>query len=416
MQVKVYIDRKIDKEGRSFLYFHFTGNGPKQKTSSKVKTKPEAWDGDQIKNGKLEPKGDIKNAIISAKLDIIKKIIAEHSIKLIDLSPTQLKNLYLQKVKSIESKALIKVNEGILPPEENPNSITYLIKSIQEGEKKETLSRETLRKYDQVKTHLNTFKEGVKIQDIDKKFLNSYCSYLILNDLENSTIKYNHLKCIKQIAEEARTQGIKIAKDIDEFTWKAQDKTPFAASWDEVSQIEKNTFFTNERHKIIRDAFIIACHTGLRESDLRFSREQLFMQQKQLMLHVVIQKTGWDYHIPLSKKVQTILERYDYKIPVFSQQFFNESLKTIARFSKVKGSSLKYRFVGPNKHAVELERWKLFSSHTARRTFGRRWLDMGGSLIILSKIFGHKNTDTTLKYIGYQPAEVIIEYNKAFGM
>lgn len=109
-----------------------------------------------------------------------------------------------------------------------------------------------------------------------------------------------------------------------------------------------------------------------------------------------------------------VLKKYNYKIPDLAQQVYNKEIKNVAKIV-VNGEVQKVKSSGSKREVVTTERSKQFTTHTGRRSFGRRFLDKGGSLIILSKIFGHRNVETTLRYIGYQPQEVINEFQKVFG-
>jgi len=404
MKVNIYLENKPDVDGRCKLFFFLSGSGKRTKVYSGVKVKKEAWDGSQIRKGKYEPKGDLKNSIFQTKLSILQKIISEYSINLLDLHPDKLKELYLQKVTGNQVENTISgkytIGQMVIDYKEK-------YKSIQ--------AHNTLRNFDQVKTHLEQYRPGISIEEIDKSFLTGYCTYLVGLGLENSTIKDRHLKCIKSLAKEGIELKMNVSDEIHKFNWKSQPKIPFAATWKEVQEIMKLKDFINPKFEHIRDAFVISCHTGLRESDLNFSPQMITKQKGQWMLRVIMVKTGLDYQIPLSDEVYNTLKKYDFKVPSYSQQFYNESIKIIVR-PVVKGIYHKQKVSGSNKQILEVDRYKMFSSHTGRRTFGRRFIDMGGSLIILSKIFGHKNTETTLKYIGYQPNEIINEFKMVFGM
>ena len=132
------------------------------------------------------------------------------------------------------------------------------------------------------------------------------------------------------------------------------------------------------------------------------------------MLRIKMVKTGFDYSIPLAEQVVKILKKHEFKPPVVSQQKYNQFIKKVAQVV-TEGQATRNKSSG-NKSKIELvNRCNMFTTHTGRRTFGRRFLDKGGSLVVLSKIFGHSDTSTTLRYIGYQPQEVVSEFVKVFG-
>jgi site-specific recombinase XerD len=115
----------------------------------------------------------------------------------------------------------------------------------------------------------------------------------------------------------------------------------------------------------------------------------------------------------LGAKVFGILQKYDFKVPVISNQAFNREIKHVAH-RVVTGSFVKTNTSGSKVTETIIPRHKMFSAHTARRSFARHMLDKGASLIIVSKILGHSTTETTLIYAGYQPQEVVSEFQKVF--
>ncbi|HAZ26900.1 MAG TPA: hypothetical protein DCY95_21945, partial [Algoriphagus sp.] len=214
----------------------------------------------------------------------------------------------------------------------------------------------------------------------------------------------------------ARKEQIPVSKAIDDFRWKSPEKQPFFATWNEVQQIEHLTDFVSKSKEIVRDIFVLSCYTGLRESDLhKLNKINIHTQSGEMMMRIIVTKTDFDYSIPINNTVKKILKKYDYQIPFVTQQEFNRQIKRIARSAKIGGITNIVKTSGSKRIIEEKYRWQLFTTHTGRRTFGRRFLDMGGSLIVLSKLFGHKNIETTLHYIGYQSNEIVEEFKKVFG-
>ena len=55
---------------------------------------------------------------------------------------------------------------------------------------------------------------------------------------------------------------------------------------------------------------------------------------------------------------------------------------------------------------VELvPKWKKVTTHTARKSFGRRWMDTIGDIESLSQYLGHSSSAVTRHYIGWQLEE-----------
>ena len=404
MNAKIYLDTKPDKESNCQLYFVITGSGQRSKIFSGIKINPKNWDGQSIKS--RESNADLKNSILQAKFSTLNRIIAEASIRMIEVTPEEIKQAFIDKTTKdapVENKTL--------------GGKTLFIKFLDEYEAsyKSIHKFNTIRGIKQVRDRIIEFDQNVTLEDINHSWLVKYCAHLVDLDYEDSTIKDRHLKLIKSACNEAIRNGITVSDQVDKFRWTAQRKQPFFATWEEVEKIYQIKDFAMPIMEKIRDLFIISCYTGLRESDMKMiTPDAIYTQGSQKMLRIKMVKTGYEYSIPLAKEVLTILAKYNYSSPKVSQQKYNQLIKKVAQIV-VTGTGFKNKSSGNKRKTESVNRCDLFTTHTGRRTFGRRFLDKGGSLVVLSKIFGHSDTSTTLRYIGYQPQEVVSEFVKVFG-
>jgi integrase len=402
MNASIYLDKKPDTEGKQQIFFDVKSKNKRARFYSGIKVSAENFNGSSI--SKKEFNADLKQALLQAKFSTLTNIIAEAKIKGLELEPQEIKQEYYNRSEAKAEKQASK-----------PSNLLSEYFDYFEGQYRTIYKHNTIRGFKQVKDHIITFDPAITIQDINQSWLVGYCSYLVNLELDDSTIKDRHLKCIKAVTKEARRNGITVSDQVDKFRWKSQPKQPFFATWEEVEAIAKIKDFVMPIQERIRDIFLLSCYTGLRDSDLKeIRKENIFKQNNQSMLQVRVVKTNFDYAIPLSAKVEEIFRKYRYEIRTVSQQEYNREIKNIARIV-VKGELLKVKNSGNKRITEIMARYKFFTSHTGRRTFGRRFLDKGGSLVVLSKIYGHKNLETTLKYIGYQPQEIVAEFNKVFG-
>ena len=404
MNAKIYLDTKPDKESNCQLFFVITGSGQRSKIFSGIKINPKNWDGQTI--NRRESNADLKNSILQAKFSALNRIIAEASIRMMNTTPEEIKKAFIEKSSSQSAQD----NKTL-------GGKTLFVKFLKEHENtyKNIHKQSTIRSIKQVKDRIESFDPEINIEDINHNWLVRYCTHLVDLEMQDSTIKYRHLKLIKSACKEATRNGIVVSDHVGKFRWSAQPKQPFFATWEEVEKIYQIPDFTFPIMEKIRDLFIISCYTGLRDSDMRLIKpEAIFSQGKQKMLKIKMVKTGFEYSIPLAEQVLKILAKYNYSPPSVSQQKYNELIKIVAQMV-VTGESTVVKTSGNKRKTKTVKRCDMFTTHTGRRTFGRRFLDKGGSLIVLSKIFGHSDTSTTLRYIGYQPQEVVSEFLKVFG-
>lgn len=404
MNAKIYLDTKPDKESNCQLFFVITGSGSRSKIFSGLKINPKNWDGQTI--SRKESNADLKNSILQAKFSLLNRIIAEASIRQASYTPDQIKKFFIDRMQR-QSKGESKDLTGK----------TLLVHYLHQYEEtyKNINKHNTIRGIKQVRDKIEQFDPEITLEDINHNWLTKYCGHLVELDLQDSTIKDRHLKGIKSVCNEAIRNGITISDQVDKFRWKAQNKQPFFATWEEVENIYRIKDFTMPIMEKVRDLFIISCYTGLRESDMKMiTPEAIYTQGTQKMLRIKMVKTGYEYSIPLAQQVLTILAKYNYYSPSVSQQKYNALIKKVAQIV-VTGTGQKTKSSGNRRKIESINRCDLFTTHTGRRTFGRRFLDKGGSLVVLSKIFGHSDTSTTLRYIGYQPQEIVSEFVKVFG-
>lgn len=144
---------------------------------------------------------------------------------------------------------------------------------------------------------------------------------------------------------------------------------------EEITSIESKVF-SCDRLNNVRDIFLFQCYTALSYSDMASLVKSDIQTDAQGRPYIQKQrqKTSVTYTIPLLPKAIAILKRYDYILPVLSNQKYNAYLKEIADICGIK----------QNIH-----------SHLARHTFATIALNAGIPIEIVSKILGHSNTNIT---------------------
>ena len=125
----------------------------------------------------------------------------------------------------------------------------------------------------------------------------------------------------------------------------------------------------------VRDLFLIQCYTGFAYSDLMdFSIEKLHKDENDEYIVGRRMKTKEEYVVLLLPKAKRILEKYKYKLPIISNQKYNDYLKDLAKKCEIK---------------------KPIASHWARRTCGMLMLNHGVRLEVVSRVLGHSSVKTT---------------------
>lgn len=192
---------------------------------------------------------------------------------------------------------------------------------------------------------------------------------------------YKRHSLFKGYIEKARRRGLIERNPYDDFILKkGKSEDPVYLVESEVEQIKKYKpkGATKESLERVKDLFLFQCFTGLSYTDLEsFSREKIVIVNGEQQIHGVRNKTGVAYVIFDLPQAMEILEKYNYNLPVISNQKYNEYLATLIE-------------------RVGIE--KDVTTHTGRHTFGTYLINNGVSIEAIPKIMGHTNMKQSLLY------------------
>ena len=146
-------------------------------------------------------------------------------------------------------------------------------------------------------------------------------------------------------------------------------------------------------HDVARDWFLFMCYTSLSYSDaLKFDfHRDCFLKDGKYVFRDTRQKTDEEYFIVLIPKAMEILEKYNYKLPKYSNGCMNTFLKGVAQVAGLK---------------------KELTCHMARHTAACLALNNGVRIEVVSKMLGHANINTTQIYAKMLTKEVEDAYDK----
>ena len=146
---------------------------------------------------------------------------------------------------------------------------------------------------------------------------------------------------------------------------------------EELVRIETCKVATPSLEKV-RDMFMFQCYTGLAYSDLRKFDFRLVQQRgNRYILHDVRKKTNEDFYIVLLPPAMEILGKYEYKLPLMTNEQYNMRLKLIAESAGLD---------------------KNLTSHMGRHTFATMSLNSGIKIEVLAQMMGHADIRTTQIY------------------
>ena len=176
-------------------------------------------------------------------------------------------------------------------------------------------------------------------------------------------------------------------------TSKSLDKCLTPEEFEKVKTAEMPT----ERLQRVRDLFVFQTYTCMAIADLKAFDRKKIQEIKGIKVYVSKRVKGHgkygDFTVPLLPPALEILKKYKNKLPVISDQRYNDYLKLVAQAAGIN---------------------KPLTSHWARHTGATILLNGGTPMQIVSKILGHTSTriteQTYAKLLDETVVDAIVDY------
>ena len=248
-----------------------------------------------------------------------------------------------------------------------------------------------------LKMHLIAFAgEDVRLRDVDRDFCIGFTKYLKTARNLHKNIKSQqrisegtaHLKysIFRSVLNDAVRKGYIESNPVKLVPMVNRPKKPDTErvflSADEVRRL----IATPCRYRMLKQAFLFSCFTGLRKSDiLSLTWKEIIHDGPRTLIYKRIQKTQRWLSLPLSGRAMQWLPQ---------RETWMDTDRKI--FETMSNASL----------STHLKLWaeragicaKSISFHTARHTFATLELSLGADLYTVSKLLGHTNISTTQIY------------------
>lgn len=407
----------------TLIYLIYRFNGQRLKYSTGEKVHPDNWDTNLQRLASNRNKQDrINFRDANNQLDRYEAKVIElrrsFELSCLELSPELFKE-HLDK----EFKKDSRVSKNIEVKEDLLNFAQRFINEARSGER---LVRRRNKKYEPItlKTHqttLTNIKEfqdfrgrSINFDDIDLNFHKDFIRWLTNVKKYASNSIGNQIKHLKAWMRAAQTEGLhdSSAFESDEFTKPKEETGAIYLNDAELDKLYLLDLSDNKKLDKVRDLFLIGCYTGLRYSDFtQLKIENISEDGKRLI--VTTQKTQSKLQIPMTFQVKAILQKYFPTVPgVISNQKMNEYLKELALKAELNQKVEVSMTKGGSRITKFLEKSKLISTHTARRSFATNAYLAGVSTIDLMRITGHKTETSFMKYIKVTNEETAIRMGK----
>ena len=216
------------------------------------------------------------------------------------------------------------------------------------------------------------------INDIDENFCRNFATYLIKKlSCGSATTYLNKLHAILEYAKTNKMLKQNPMPLVKTLVSNIAKRDRVYLTTEEINALEKAECPHNETKR----AFLFACHTGLRISDIetldwsdiRGSGEKAKIVKRQV-------KTGRDVEIPINELTQTYLGEPQSSGPVFKMMSRSVVASDLKQWAKA---------AGINKH---------LTFHVSRHTFATQSIAAGVEIYTVSKLCGHSSVRTTQIY------------------
>ena len=238
---------------------------------------------------------------------------------------------------------------------------------------------------------LTAYNINVAMRDVNRDYIIGLTNFLrnVYRSPRGKKLKdysvINYLGCLRNALNMAVREDVIADNPIMKLS--AQDKVKAPESQrefltiEEVQQLES----TDSPYPHIKQAFLFACYTGLRCSDVRsITWGKIVKDGEKYRLHTVMFKTKRPFYIPLSKKaMQWMPERGDKT----DDDLIFENIP-------IQVNTKLYLQPWLDKAGIT----KPITFHCSRHTFGTMMLTLGADIYTTSKLMGHTKVEVTQIY------------------
>lgn len=261
----------------------------------------------------------------------------------------------------------------------------------------------TTNDYKQFLNYWNDFRgaNDYTFNDVTIQMYEEFLQHGYNKELYPNTIG-KRVKNWKAIMRRAHEEGLhqNLVYTFRKFKKISNDSDNVALTQDELDRMY--SIDLNDKPKLdkVRDLFIIGCYTALRFSDFsRIKNENIKKEDGQYYLSMEATKGKKKVTIPLRPEVVNIAEKYNFNLPTITNQRLNEYIKEVCQLIEFNNLELKTIYKGNQEKKIKVERWKMISCHSSRRS--------GATLMYLSGIdpksicllTGHSSIEMLERYL-----------------
>lgn len=381
--VKFNLDKKTNKNCPVFLSLHHNGRRLKVYTGRKIDA--DKWD---IKTCRANPR---KYKTNPQGFNQFLKDVEDSVTSLVNANKPVTKTELKQIIDKIAGKQTADTFFGFAED--------YLTRQQSKGE----LKPNSVRNCRTALNHLKEFRPTLTFEEVDLHFYDKFVAYLKSKGQSTNTIGTN-IKKVKWFMSAALDRDLHKNLNFKKksFRTPTEETDEVYLTPDEINQLKKATL--NPRLRKVADALIINCHLGQRFADWEKLTPENISTIDDDKYWILVQGKGMQVkvNIPIPDAILPLLKKYKYTCPILSEkgklmsvQKFNQYLKEAVKAAGIDQPET----IRKNGKEIKVPKYKLVSSHTARRSFATNLYLEKVPIQDIMAITGHKLESTFRIYI-----------------
>lgn len=261
--------------------------------------------------------------------------------------------------------------------------------------RKNIIAKETQKKYITLINHLKQFQPDLTFSKVaSPSFADDFTNYCISKKLANNTI-LKHFDFLNKFLRWASAQGL-TSEIVVKPPIRETDTDEIALSIDDVRKIIEYQPET-ERLQRVKDLFLFQLFSGQRFSDINGLELDAIDFQKATVT-IFSTKTRKTTTVPLPRIAVDIAKKYSKNLPYISNQKMNAYLKELCMLAGICDFVRTTHISGNSIEQNIQPKWKLVSTHTARRSFVTLLRTAGLGLDIIARATNHASILQTDEY------------------
>lgn len=257
------------------------------------------------------------------------------------------------------------------------------------------LTHRTVRKYEMARDRFyQVIDKNKPVTAINSTTIAEYMRVLRLDF--NSVTAAGYAQKVKAVVKYGMSKGvIKINPFVGVHIRKESKDVQFLTE-DELALI-RDTDFKNDSINRIRDLFVFQAASGLSYCDMATLVPEDFQHNPDghVYIHKRRAKTNIFYTSVVLPDGEAVLEKYNYKLPIISNNKYNAYLKFIKDICQID---------------------KPLHTHIARHSYATRCINAGIRLEVVQKLMGHTSSRQCLHYAKLVERNIVDEVQEAFDM